>query len=109
MSLAPFSFSLDDVVVNVELDRRPSRPPDYAAEHEALMALARTMAEAPQTILHHLADTALRLCRADTAGISLLETQHGAEVFRWEALAGVYADRLNTTMPRDASPCGHRL
>lgn len=106
MSLAPFSFSLDDVVVNAELDRRPSRPPDYAAEHEALMALARTMAEAPQTILHHLADTALRLCRADTAGISLLETQHGAEVFRWEALAGVYADRLNTTMPRDASPCG---
>ena len=69
MSLAPFSFSLDDVVVNTELDRRPSRPPDYAAEHEALMALARTMAEAPQTILHHLADTALgssgrRLCRS---------------------------------------------
>ena len=31
------------------------------AEHEALMALAHTMAEAPQTILQHLADTALRL------------------------------------------------
>jgi len=106
MTLAQVPFSLDDVVVNAELARRPSRPPDYAAEHEALMALAHTMAEAPQTILQHLADTALRLCRADTAGISLLETQHGAEVFRWEALAGVYADRLNTTMPRNASPCG---
>ena len=46
MSLTPFSCSLDAVVVNAELDRRPSRPPEYAAEHEALMALARTMAEA---------------------------------------------------------------
>jgi signal transduction histidine kinase len=106
MTLAPFACRLEDVVVNAELDRRPSRPPEYAAEQAALLALAHTMAEAPQTILQHLADTALRLCRADTAGISLLETHDGAEVFRWEALAGVYADRLNTTMPRHASPCG---
>ena len=27
-------------------------------------------------------------------------------MFRWEALAGVFSDRLNATMPRHASPCG---
>jgi PAS domain S-box-containing protein len=29
-----------------------------------------------------------------------LRQHHGEAVFRWAALAGVYADRLNTTMPR---------
>src|SRR4029077_11273846 len=27
-------------------------------------------------------------------------------IIRWEALAGVYADRRNSMMPRNASPCG---
>lgn len=60
----------------------------------------------PRYDLAETAETALQLCRADTAGISLLEKHDGAEVFRWEALAGVFGDRINNTMPRDASPCG---
>jgi hypothetical protein len=48
------SFSLDDVVVNAELDRRPSRPPDYRAEHEAFMALAHTMADAARSACSRL-------------------------------------------------------
>jgi signal transduction histidine kinase len=47
-------------------------------------------------------EVAVELCHADTAGISLLE----GDVFRWEALAGVFAEARNGTMPRDASPCG---
>ncbi len=70
------------------------------------MTLAQTLADAPDMILQRLAETALQLCRADTAGISLLDEKDGAEVFRWEALAGVFSDRLNATMPRNASPCG---
>jgi signal transduction histidine kinase len=99
-------FELDDVVLNAEIVRRPSRRPDYEAENNALKALARTMVESPQTILQKLVETAHRLCNAHTAGISLLEEHDGQEVFRWEALAGVFADRLNNTMPRHASPCG---
>ena len=95
-------FGLEDVVINSELASRPSRPADYEAENAALRALAQTMADSPQEILQK---PALRLCRTDTAGISLLEKHNGADVFRWEALAGVYADRLNSTMPRNASPC----
>jgi len=103
-SLSP--FRLEDVVMNSDLLHRPSRPPDYEAENNALKALAQTMVDSPQTILQKLVDTALRLCNAHTAGISLLEQHDGREVFRWEALAGVYADRLNNTMPGNASPCG---
>jgi signal transduction histidine kinase/ActR/RegA family two-component response regulator len=106
MNLHQSPLRLKDVDINSELLNRPHKPPNYEAENQALMALARTLANAPATILQRLAETALRLCRADTAGISLLDEKDGAEVFRWEALAGVFSDRLNATMPRDASPCG---
>ena len=106
MNLHQSRLRLEDVVINSELINRPPKAPNYEAENQALLALAQTLADAPDKILQKLAETALQLCRADTAGISLLEQQDGAEVFRWEALAGVFSDRLNATMPRDASPCG---
>lgn len=99
-------FTVDDVVTNSELLRRPSRPPDYEGENEALRTLAETMAESPQLLLQTLVEIALKLCGAGSAGISLLEKQQDQELFRWEALAGVLKDRINGTMPRYASPCG---
>ena len=75
-------FSLDEVVINSELLRRPSRRPDHEAENEAFIVLAQTLADSPDMILQKLAETALQLCRADTAGISLLEKHDGAEVLR---------------------------
>jgi len=52
-----------------------------------------------------LADMALELCHADSAGISILEACGGASVFRWRAVAGRYAPTINTSMARDACPC----
>lgn len=100
------SFGLEDIIINSELLNRPSRAPNYEAENQALIALAQTLADAPDKILQSLAETALQLCRADTAGISLLEQQDGGEVFRWEAVTGVFSDRLHAKMSRDASPSG---
>jgi len=97
---------LEDVIINSELLSRPPRVPDYKAENQALLALVQTLADAPDKILQTLVETAVQLCRADTAGISLLEQQGSGEVIRWEMLAGVFSDRLNATMPREASPCG---
>ncbi len=98
--------TLDDVVLNSELALRHAGSPDHETENEALIALAQVMADSPELILQKLVETAARLCRADTAGISLLETHRGEDVFRWEALAGAYADRLNNVLPRNASPSG---
>jgi signal transduction histidine kinase len=99
-------FTLGDVVTNAELAGRPSRAADYQAEVEAMNILAETLAHSPQTLLQKLVEVAQELCRADSAGISLLENHGGEEVFRWEALAGVLRDHVNGTMPRNASPCG---
>lgn len=106
MSLNQSLLGLEDVVINSELRNRLSKAPNYEVENQALIALAQSLANAPDTILQRLAETALQLCRAHTAGISLLDEKDGAEVFRWEALAGVFRDRRNSTMPRYASPCG---
>ena len=85
---------------------RALEPPAAAARPEgldqALAVLAREMTENPRSMLQRLVETALHLCRADTAGLSLLE----GDVFRWEAVAGAFASYRDGTMPRAASPCG---
>ena len=75
MSLAALDApekQIQSMVSTAELSRRPSRPPDYEAENRALVMLAQEMATAPDGILQKLADTALVLCRAHSAGLSLL-------------------------------------
>jgi signal transduction histidine kinase len=99
-------FTLADVITNSELARRASREPDYQAENEAMTTLAETLAHCPQNLLQKLVEVAQELCRADSAGISLLEEHGGEDVFRWEALAGVLREHVDGTMPRNASPCG---
>ena len=98
--------TLDDVLITAELWRRPTRPPDYAAEGRALTALAEAMADSPQTILQRLVETALHLCRADSAGISIFEPRGATGLFRWHAIAGQFASNIGGEMPREASPCG---
>jgi signal transduction histidine kinase len=99
-------LTLGDIVTNSELARRSSRAPEYQAENQALEILAQTLAHSPERVLQKLVEVAQQLCRADSAGISLLEEHGGEQVFRWEALAGVLRDHVNGTMPRNASPCG---
>src|SRR5262249_23630118 len=88
--------SLDDVLRTAELARRPTRSRDYAAENQALTALAGAMADSPQTILQKLVETALGLCRADSAGISILEPGGTTGVFRWYAVAGRFASKVGS-------------
>jgi signal transduction histidine kinase len=95
-----------EVDIRPLLASRPCRPPNYEAEARALTALATELAEDPRNMLQKLVETALTLCRGDTAGISLLENHEGVDLFRWEALAGVFASARSNTMPRGASPCG---
>jgi PAS domain S-box-containing protein len=97
---------LRSMVSTDELRRRPSRPPDYAAENQALIALTQEMATSPEGILQRLADTALTLCRAHSAGLSLLEDDDQKSNFHWRAIAGQWTPHLNGGTPRDFGPCG---
>ena len=94
--------TLADVDIRSELSARSPRLPDAEGLDRALAVLAAEMTENPRRMLQRLVETALDLCRADTAGLSLLE----GDVFRWEAVAGVFASYRDGTMPRAASPCG---
>jgi hypothetical protein len=96
----------DDVIVTSELTQRPSRRPDYRAELRAIKMLVSTMSETAHEFWRRLAETALQLCRAGTAGVSLLATESGEEVFRAEAVAGVLSASIPSIIPRDATPCG---
>ena len=94
--------TLAEVDIRRTLDARPRRSPNYEQEDRAYGALAMEMAENPRNLLQKLVEVAVDLCQADTAGISLLD----GNVFRWEAVAGVFAAARGGTMPRHESPCG---
>jgi GAF domain-containing protein len=102
---------LEAVIITSELGRRPSRPPGYEVESRAVAALMDVMANASgragaDSVLQRLVQTALDLCRAHSAGVSILEKEDGREVFRWRAAAGAWAKFLGGSMPRELSPCG---
>jgi PAS domain S-box-containing protein len=97
---------LHSMLSTAELEQRPSHPPDYEAENRALIALARELAMSPDSILQKLADTALTLCRAHSAGLSLLEDEDQRQNFHWRAIAGRWAEHVGGGTPRDFGPCG---
>lgn len=96
---------LQDVLATNELGSRPTGNASDRREHEAMVQLAAVMAEDPDRVLATLADVALALCGAGSAGISLEDLTASPPVFRWKAVAGRMAALLDGTMPRDFSPC----
>lgn len=98
---------LEHVITTAELSRRPSRPPDYELESRTLAELMAAMADQPNAdnVLQKLVSAALELCRAQSAGISILEKGTNGDVFRWRAVAGPWSIYRGEFMPRE-SPCG---
>jgi two-component sensor histidine kinase len=89
------------------LRERSRGPAQYEAEIQAMHSLARAVLESSDDVLARFAETALKLCRAGSAGIALLEVHpSGEEMFRWAALAGALAPHVGSWMARSASPCG---
>jgi hypothetical protein len=64
--------SMESILCTEELHHRPSRPPGYAKENAALVALVSALADSPRTILQRLAETILAIMQSDSAGLSLL-------------------------------------
>jgi PAS domain S-box-containing protein len=96
--------SLLSVLSTAELDKRASRVPDYAAECRALIVLSEELSASPDGVLQKLTDTALTLCRAHSAGVSLLEPD--GKRFYWPAISGQWIGHIGGGTPRDYGPCG---
>jgi hypothetical protein len=77
-----------------------------AMQMEGLHRLAVAFVERPETILQELVNAAVRLCGADSAGISIeREGKTDDDYFRWIATAGVYSAFLDASLPRYPSAC----
>jgi len=80
---------------------------DIATQIAGLQRLSRAMVQAPETVLQELVKTAVDLCGADSAGISIEREDGTAEQFyHWIATAGVYSGFLDAILPKDPSACG---
>jgi PAS domain S-box-containing protein len=97
---------LERVIATRELGGGPSREPEHARENEMLMRLFEALGGAPEGILASLTSAALEACRAESAGVSLLEPDGQDAIFRWHAVAGALAHCDGRRMPRWTSPCG---
>jgi signal transduction histidine kinase len=110
--VSPSDRLIDDILlITGELERRPALPREISLEHAAYVELARVLATTPATILRRLAELAVELCDAGTAGVSVLEaaSPECEAHFRWIAIAGVYATSIGGTISERFSPCGDCL
>ncbi|HKE44404.1 MAG TPA: GAF domain-containing protein [Steroidobacteraceae bacterium] len=104
-SLVP-PVALETVLVTRELECRPERAADFKSESAALVGLIKALKDSGATVLQEIAETALRLCKAHSAAISIAEEEHGRRICRWHAAAGRWSAFRGQSMPREASPCG---
>jgi len=113
-SMPEATASLESILCTEELQRRPSRPPDYEKENRALVTLVNALADSPSTIFRTLAETILDITQCDSAGLSLL-TSDGKKPdpygkrFYWPAIAGMWNPHIGGGTPRNFGPCGDVL
>jgi len=106
--------SLESILCTEELQRRPSRLPDYEKENSSLVKLVSALADSPNTVLQTLAETILHITQCDSAGLSLL-TRDGktpdvcGQRFYWPAIAGMWKPHIGKGTPRNFGPCGDVL
>jgi signal transduction histidine kinase len=96
-----------DLTSNAAFAARQLHVRDALMQLEALQRLAQCFVERPETILQELVNAAVNLCGADSAGISIEQSDKGdADYYQWVATAGEYANFLGATLPRSPSACG---
>jgi PAS domain S-box-containing protein len=101
---------LESILCTEELQSRPSRPPNYEKENQALRALVSALADSPSTIFQTLAETIQDITQCDSAGLSLL-TRDGktpdvsGDRFYWPAITGMWSPHVGGGTPRDFGPC----
>jgi two-component sensor histidine kinase len=101
------TITANELLITEALNQRAARPRDLSREVTAINDLARGMVRQPKALQRRFVELALDLCRAGSAGISMLEDgSAGEQLFRWTALAGQFGPYVGGTTPRHFSPCG---
>jgi len=97
------------VFITDELARRREQRPGIFREVLPFPFLTKKMVDDPGRVLPLLVDTAMELCEAVSAGISLYEPEPSPGIFRWHHLRGDLEKFTGATTPRHYSPCGITL
>jgi len=110
MNAFPASTDTGLEVIDLQHDEAfAARPPhgrDIAVQIDAMERIARAFVESPETILQELVNSAVLLCGADSAGISVQEVDDSDKPFyHWVATAGAYSDFLGAILPLHPSAC----
>ena len=89
----PPTTAVDEILITDKLKYRRRRRPDPRQENIALLNLAKVMVNTPNELIDTLLRMAMQLCKAGTAGLSILESlENGEQVFRWVNLAGAFSN-----------------
>jgi len=100
-------LEVNDLKGNAEFLARPVQGRDDARQIAGLQRLCRAFVETPETLLQELVRSAVELCGADSAGISI-ERKDGTpdRFYHWVATEGVYAGFQDAMLPQYPSACG---
>jgi hypothetical protein len=106
----PVDDGLEVVEIASSQSDRPQRSRDVAVQMEGIQRIAQTFVQNPESILQELVNTAVDLCGADSAGISIeMSNATDARFYHWVATAGQYTGFLDAVLPRYPSACGITL
>jgi len=113
-SIPDGTASLESILCTEELQSRPSHPPNYEKENNALRALVSALADSPSTTFQTLAETIKDITPCDSAGLSLLTRDGktpgvGGQRFDWPGITGMWSPHVGGGTPREFGPCGDVL
>ncbi len=95
-----------DLHDDIQFSARHLHTRDISMQMEGMRRLTRAFVESPETLLQELVNSAIELCDADSAGISIeQETRTEENFYRWVATAGKYSHFLDATLPHYPSAC----
>jgi hypothetical protein len=108
-TLNPEETGLEVVALesDVEFAARRLHSRDIATQMAGLKRLTQAFVENPDTILQELVNSAVELCGADSAGISIeKDDKTDSAYYHWIATAGTYSAFLDAILPKYPSACG---
>jgi hypothetical protein len=100
-------LTVDDVLINQQLDLRPVPPPRAELEIHVLRKLAQKFASGSPALMDATVESVCELCSADSAGITVVERlADGSDGLQWVATTGRIGQLGLLALPREHSPCG---
>jgi RNA polymerase sigma factor (sigma-70 family) len=102
--------TLKEVLITEQLSSRICRRRTPQQEANSLLTLMQSANASTAKLIDCFLKISIDLCRAGTAGLSLLEINTSEkQEFRWTNLAGKLEKCVGGTTPRNFSPCGITL